>query len=187
MKVLTRTEPVEVHGEKFVTGLTVRNRDTGETTTLPVAGVGDGVGNRGDEGRGVGNVLLMPRKDEHDIPATLHTRCVDCVRESGEGVEERPSIPVRARLLVRIQHGAVPDEEDLSRLHLQQRHSPHAQPCSKALREVSDTSLNCCTSHDRLLMRPRREKLPDGERPPRYCWLTDWLENLLMFARNTIR
>ncbi|MES2225922.1 MAG: FAD-dependent oxidoreductase [Patescibacteria group bacterium] len=39
MKVLTRTEPVEVHGEKFVTGLTVRNRDTGETTTLPVAGV----------------------------------------------------------------------------------------------------------------------------------------------------
>ena len=38
-KVLTMSEPVEVHGEKFVTGLSVRNRDTGETSTLPVTGV----------------------------------------------------------------------------------------------------------------------------------------------------
>ncbi|HEX8591239.1 MAG TPA: FAD-dependent oxidoreductase [Candidatus Paceibacterota bacterium] len=39
MRVLTDTEPVRVDGEKFVTGLTVRNRLTGEETTLPVAGV----------------------------------------------------------------------------------------------------------------------------------------------------
>lgn len=36
---LTSTEPIEVHGEKFVTGLSVRNRDTGETTQLPVSGI----------------------------------------------------------------------------------------------------------------------------------------------------
>ncbi len=36
---LTDTEPVEVHGEKFVTGMTVKNVKTGETTLLPVTGV----------------------------------------------------------------------------------------------------------------------------------------------------
>lgn len=39
MTVLTSTEPVAVVGEKLVTGLTVRNSDTGTETTLPVAGV----------------------------------------------------------------------------------------------------------------------------------------------------
>lgn len=39
MKALTNTEPVEVHGEKFVTGLTIRNRETGEEQKLDVAGV----------------------------------------------------------------------------------------------------------------------------------------------------
>lgn len=39
LTALTDTEPVEVHGEKFVSGLTVRNRVTGETTELPVTGV----------------------------------------------------------------------------------------------------------------------------------------------------
>lgn len=36
---LTDTEPVEVHGEKFVTGMTVKNVKTGETTLLPITGV----------------------------------------------------------------------------------------------------------------------------------------------------
>ncbi len=36
---LTDTQPVEVHGEKFVTGMTVKNVKTGETTLLPVTGV----------------------------------------------------------------------------------------------------------------------------------------------------
>ncbi|HWH07247.1 MAG TPA: FAD-dependent oxidoreductase [Candidatus Paceibacterota bacterium] len=39
MRAITNAEPVEVHGEVFVTGLTVKDRDTGETTTLPVTGV----------------------------------------------------------------------------------------------------------------------------------------------------
>ncbi|MEO6536708.1 MAG: FAD-dependent oxidoreductase [Candidatus Paceibacterota bacterium] len=39
MKVLTTTEPVEVLGEKFVTGLVVKHLETGETTTLPVSGI----------------------------------------------------------------------------------------------------------------------------------------------------
>jgi len=38
-KVLTNTDPVEVIGETMVTGLVVKNKDTGETTTLPVAGI----------------------------------------------------------------------------------------------------------------------------------------------------
>jgi alkyl hydroperoxide reductase subunit F len=39
MKVLTSTEPVAVLGEKFVTGLRVRNVDTKEETDLPITGV----------------------------------------------------------------------------------------------------------------------------------------------------
>lgn len=39
MKVFTMTEPVAVLGEKFVTGLTVRNVDTNEETELPVTGI----------------------------------------------------------------------------------------------------------------------------------------------------
>lgn len=39
MKAFTDTEPVEVKGEKFVTGMVIRNRTTGETTELPVSGV----------------------------------------------------------------------------------------------------------------------------------------------------
>lgn len=38
-KVLTNTEPVEVLGEKFVNGLSVRNIESGETETLPVHGI----------------------------------------------------------------------------------------------------------------------------------------------------
>jgi NADH-dependent peroxiredoxin subunit F len=39
MKVLTAYSPVEVKGEKFVSGLVVKNLDTGETTELPVTGI----------------------------------------------------------------------------------------------------------------------------------------------------
>lgn len=39
MSVLTNTEPVEVQGEKFVSGLVVKNRDTGETKELAITGV----------------------------------------------------------------------------------------------------------------------------------------------------
>lgn len=39
MHVMRRTEPVEIIGEKFVTGIKVRNRDTNEETILPVGGV----------------------------------------------------------------------------------------------------------------------------------------------------
>lgn len=39
LRALTSTEPVEVHGEKFVTGMTVKNTETGETELLPVTGV----------------------------------------------------------------------------------------------------------------------------------------------------
>ncbi len=39
IRAMTDTEPVEVHGEKFVTGMTVKNVKTGETELLPVTGV----------------------------------------------------------------------------------------------------------------------------------------------------
>lgn len=39
MTALTNSEPVEVHGEKFVTGLTVKNVETGEIKELPVSGI----------------------------------------------------------------------------------------------------------------------------------------------------
>lgn len=39
MKAICNSEPVEVTGEKFVNGLKLRERTTGEETTLPVTGV----------------------------------------------------------------------------------------------------------------------------------------------------
>lgn len=39
MHTVLNSEPVEVLGEKFVNGLVVRSKDTGELTTLPVTGV----------------------------------------------------------------------------------------------------------------------------------------------------
>ncbi len=39
LTVLYKTEPTEVLGEKFVTGLKTKHRDTGEEKTLPVTGV----------------------------------------------------------------------------------------------------------------------------------------------------
>ena len=39
MKALTNTEPVEVRGAQFVTGVVVKNVTTGETIELPAAGV----------------------------------------------------------------------------------------------------------------------------------------------------
>lgn len=39
MKTVLNAEPTEVMGDKFVSGLKVKNRDTGEETELPVTGV----------------------------------------------------------------------------------------------------------------------------------------------------
>ncbi|MDB5244309.1 MAG: Alkyl hydroperoxide reductase [Parcubacteria group bacterium] len=39
MRILTNTEPTAVLGEQFVTGLTYKDKNTGEETTLPVSGV----------------------------------------------------------------------------------------------------------------------------------------------------
>ncbi len=39
MSTLTESEPVEVLGDKFVTGVVIKNSKTGETTELPVSGV----------------------------------------------------------------------------------------------------------------------------------------------------
>lgn len=39
MKTALNAEPVEVLGEKFVSGLVIRDRDTGVTSTLPVTGI----------------------------------------------------------------------------------------------------------------------------------------------------
>lgn len=39
MKTLTHAEPTEIKGEQFVTGLTYKNKDSGETTELPVSGI----------------------------------------------------------------------------------------------------------------------------------------------------
>lgn len=39
MTALTETEPVEVKGDKFVTGMVVRDMKTGETRELPTAGI----------------------------------------------------------------------------------------------------------------------------------------------------
>ncbi|MFZ1987974.1 MAG: FAD-dependent oxidoreductase [Minisyncoccia bacterium] len=39
MKTVLNSEPIEVKGDAFVSGLVVRNRTTGETTELPVTGI----------------------------------------------------------------------------------------------------------------------------------------------------
>ncbi len=39
LRALTNSTPVEVHGEQFVSGLVVENKETKERTTLPVSGV----------------------------------------------------------------------------------------------------------------------------------------------------
>lgn len=39
LTVLYKTEPTEILGEKFVTGMKIKHRDTGEETTLPVTGI----------------------------------------------------------------------------------------------------------------------------------------------------
>ncbi len=39
MRVITHAETIEVRGEKFVTGLIVKDKDTGDITELPVAGI----------------------------------------------------------------------------------------------------------------------------------------------------
>lgn len=39
MKTVLQSEPTEVHGETFVSGLTIKNRETGAETLLPVTGV----------------------------------------------------------------------------------------------------------------------------------------------------
>jgi len=72
MRTVMNAEPVEVLGEKFVTGLVVRDRDSGEAKTLPLTGVFVEIGvipNTGyakdlvalDE---VGRVITNP-KDQH--------------------------------------------------------------------------------------------------------------------------
>lgn len=69
MAALTRTEPVEILGEKFVTGIKVRNKDTNEEQIIPVSGVFVEIGqipNTGFLGDLVsktpfGNVITDPR------------------------------------------------------------------------------------------------------------------------------
>ena len=39
MRILAHTEPVEVKGEQFVTGLVYTDKDTGESKGLPVSGI----------------------------------------------------------------------------------------------------------------------------------------------------
>jgi len=39
MRTLTHVEPTEIKGEKFVTGLTYKNKDSGETAELSVSGI----------------------------------------------------------------------------------------------------------------------------------------------------
>ncbi len=75
LRALTSTEPVEVHGEKFVTGMTVKNTETGETELLPVTGVfvEIGVNPNTDFAKGlveldeVGRVVTDPRSQRTSV------------------------------------------------------------------------------------------------------------------------
>lgn len=60
MKAIYNSEPVEVTGEKFVDGITVRERTTGELTTLPVTGVFVEIGVMPSTGFAAGLVDLDP-------------------------------------------------------------------------------------------------------------------------------
>ncbi|HEY4489509.1 MAG TPA: FAD-dependent oxidoreductase [Candidatus Paceibacterota bacterium] len=75
MHILTKTEPVRVEGEKFVTGLTVRNIDTSEETTLPVTGVFVEIGVMPNtefarglvEVNAVGHIVTNPRDQKTNV------------------------------------------------------------------------------------------------------------------------
>ncbi len=75
LRALTSTEPVEVHGEKFVTGMTVKNTETGETELLPVTGVFVEIGVNPNTGfaKGlvdldeVGRVITDPRSQRTSV------------------------------------------------------------------------------------------------------------------------
>jgi len=75
MTALTETEPVEVKGEKFVTGLVVKDLKTGETKELPVSGifVEVGVMPNTDFAKGlveldaVGRVVANPRNQRASV------------------------------------------------------------------------------------------------------------------------
>lgn len=60
MKAVYNSEPVEVTGEKFVDGIIVRERTTGELTTLPVTGVFVEIGVMPSTGFAAGLVDLDP-------------------------------------------------------------------------------------------------------------------------------
>ena len=74
--IMTSTVPTEVHGEKFVSGLTVTNTLSGETTLLPVSGIFVEIGQIPNTGyvadlvetNETGNIVIDPWRQSTSVP-----------------------------------------------------------------------------------------------------------------------
>ncbi|KND49381.1 MAG: thioredoxin reductase (NADPH) [Parcubacteria bacterium C7867-008] len=87
MKAVCNSEPTEVKGEKFVTGLTIRERTTGVETTLPVTGVFVEIGVMPSTSYAAGLVDLDPVGRIVTDPKNQHTS-VEGVWAAGDCTDE---------------------------------------------------------------------------------------------------
>lgn len=87
LRTVMNAEPTEVHGEKFVTGLSVKNRETGEVQTLPVSGVFVEVGVIPNTGFAKDLVTLDPVGHVITNPKDQHTS-VDGIWAAGDCTDE---------------------------------------------------------------------------------------------------
>ncbi len=87
MKAICNSEPIEVLGEKFVTGLVVKERTTGEVTTLPVSGVFVEIGVMPSTSYAAGLVDLDPVGRIVTDPRNQHTS-VEGIWAAGDCTDE---------------------------------------------------------------------------------------------------
>jgi len=86
-KALYKSEPTEVLGERFVSGLKVKHRDTGEEITLPVTGVFVEIGVMPNTGYAQGLVELDSVGRVVTNPKNQHTS-VDGIWAAGDATDE---------------------------------------------------------------------------------------------------
>lgn len=86
-KTIMNAEPVEVLGEKFVTGLSVRDKETGDVTNLPVTGVFVEIGVIPNTGFAKGVVALDDVNRVVTDPKNQHTS-VEGIWAAGDCTDE---------------------------------------------------------------------------------------------------
>lgn len=87
MRILTSTEPTCVEGASFVTGLGIRDLETGEERTLPVGGIFVEIGVIPNTGFADGLVALDPSAHIVTDPRNQHTS-VDGIWAAGDVTDE---------------------------------------------------------------------------------------------------